>query len=577
MNRFAVWAPAASRVELCIEEERRPLIAGEAGTWSLDLARVPADTDYMLSIDGGPPRPDPRSGWQPYGVHAASRRIDHGAFPWTDAGFRATPIEQAVFYEMHVGTFTPAGRFTSAIERLDHLTQLGVTHLELMPVAAFAGERGWGYDGVCLYAPHPAYGSPDDLKHLVDAAHARRLTVILDVVYNHFGPAGNYLPAFGPYFTSRHHTPWGDAVNLDDAGSEEVRRFFIDSALQWLGLYHFDGLRLDAVHAFVDQSPRHFVAELTAAVHELGRASNRTLVVVAESDLNDPRVVLSHDEGGWGGDAQWSDDFHHALHALLTGERSGYYVDFGGMAPLAKALVDTYVYDGAYSASRERRHGRPATGVPPSRFLAYAQNHDQVGNRARGERLSQLVSVGRLEIAAAVVLLSPFLPMLFQGEEWGASTPFQYFTDHEGELGIAVTQGRRHEFVAFGWDVGDVPDPQASATFDRSKLDWSELAREPHRHLFDWHRRLVELRGRLSKLGAAVPCAESRHDETAGWFRFDRGPLSVAFHLGADAVRVPLPPASAHRLLLGTGDATIIDGTVRVAPDAVAVVLAEGR
>jgi maltooligosyltrehalose trehalohydrolase len=566
---LAVWAPAAARIELCIGDERHPMSRGTGGVWTIGDLEVLPGTDYAFSIDGGPPRPDPRSAFQPQGVHGPSRVVDHDAYTWHDAAFRAEPLASGVLYELHVGTFTPAGTFRAAVERLDHLAALGVTHVELMPLAAFAGERGWGYDGVALYAPHAAYGTPDDLKRLVDECHARHLAVILDVVYNHLGPSGNYLPLYGPYFTAHHRTPWGDAVNLEDAESDGVRRFFMDSARQWLLHYHFDGLRVDAVHALNDRSAVHFVEELAAEVHALGRDLGRPLVVVAESDLNDPRVVREPDDGGWGCDAQWSDDFHHALHVVLTGERSGYYADFGGMATLAKALARAYVYDGQYAPSRRRRHGRPADGVPASRFLAYSQNHDQVGNRAAGERLAHLVSRGRVKIAAAVTLLSPFVPLLFQGEEWAASAPFQYFTDHEPELGAAVTRGRREEFGAFGWSPEDVPDPQSPATFVRSKLDWDELPREPQRGILDWYRRLIRLRRRLPELGPVT----TEHDEARGFFRFDRAPLSVAFNVGTEPVRGPLPGGRRHRLVLTSDRVGLHDNTVELPPDSVAVVI----
>jgi maltooligosyltrehalose trehalohydrolase len=567
MPRFAVWAPSASSVELCLNDERRPMVPAACGEWTVD-ALVPPRADYLFSVDGGPPRPDPRSHEQPHGVHGPSRVVDHDAYTWRDAGFQAAPLSSAVLYEIHVGTFTEAGTFAAAVERLDHLVDLGITHVELMPVAAFAGERGWGYDGVSLYAPHPAYGAPDDLKRLVDACHARRLAVLLDVVYNHLGPSGNYLRYFGPYFTGHYRTPWGDAVNLDDAGSDGVRRFFLDNARHWLERYHIDGLRLDAVHALHDRSATHLVEELAAEVHALGREVGRPLVVIAESDLNDPRVVREPEQGGWGCDAQWSDDFHHALHALLTGERAGYYRDFGGMEALAKALRGAYVFDGGRSAFRGRRHGRPCSGVPAERFLAYSQNHDQVGNRAQGERLTHLVSPGRAKIAAAVTLLSPFVPLLFQGEEWGASAPFQYFTDHDDALGAAVTEGRRAEVAAFGGRADQVPDPQSPATFLRSKLDWTELGREPHREMADWYRQLLRLRRSLP----APETVATAMDERRGWFRFDRGEVSVAFNIGLEPVRVPLPRAHG-RLVLASEPVRQTEGAVEIPPDGVAVVM----
>jgi maltooligosyltrehalose trehalohydrolase len=462
---FRVWAPRATKVEIAVDNTRTPMAPDTSGWWTAD---VPADgpaTEYTFILDGGHPLPDPRSAWQPRGVHGPSRVVDHQAFAWTDARWQPGPLSSATVYELHVGTFTLAGTFEAAIERLDHLVALGITHVELMPVAEFPGGRGWGYDGVDLYAPHHGYGGPEGLKRLVDAAHRRGLAVILDVVYNHLGPAGNYLEHSGPYFTDRHRTPWGPAVNLDGPGSSEVRRFFCDNALMWLRDYYMDGLRLDAVHALIDTSAVHFLEQLAAEVQALAAQLGRHLVLIAESDLNDPRLVRPPEVGGYGVAAQWSDDFHHALHAVLTGERAGYYEDFGTLADLAQALTCAFVYDGRYSRFRDRRHGRPATGLSGHRFFGYLQNHDQIGNRAKGERSSHLISPGRLKIAAGLVLTSPFVPLLFQGEEWGASTPFQYFTDHEDpELGRAVSEGRRSEFSAFAWSAEEVPDPQDPAT-----------------------------------------------------------------------------------------------------------------
>src|ERR1700722_13382288 len=425
---------------------------GLRGWWVVATALPIPGADYAFVIDGAePPVPDPRSQSQPHGVHGRSRFVDHSAFPWTDSGWKAPALDSAIVYELHVGTFTAAATFDAAIDRLGYLKDLGVTHVELMPVAEFSGDRGWGYDGVDLFAPHHAYGGPDGLKRLVDACHARGLAVLIDVVYNHLGPSGNYLPRFGPYLTHRHSTPWGDAVNFDGRGSDEVRRLFCDNALMWLRDYHCDGLRIDAVHAIIDTSAIHFLEQLASEVAALERELGRRLVLIAESDLNDSRIVRARELGGYGIDAQWSDDFHHALHCVLTGERAGYYSDFGTIADLAKALRHAWVYDGRYSNHRGRPHGRSPAGLSGHHFLGYAQTHDQVGNRAKGERSSHLMSIARLKIGAAIVLCAPFIPMLFQGEEFGADTPFQYFTNHEEpELAKAVSEGRRKEFAAFG-------------------------------------------------------------------------------------------------------------------------------
>ena len=499
--RFSVWAPKAGRVELELRGVRLPLRPAQPGWWELE-AEAAAGDRYGYLLDGEGPFPDPRSRLQPDGVHGLSAVYDQSAFGWTDAAWKGIEPAGAIIYELHVGTFTPEGTFEAAIGRLDHLVALGVTAVELLPVAEFAGDRGWGYDGVDLFAAHHAYGGPDGLKRLVDACHGRGLAVVLDCVYNHLGPEGNYLGRFGHYFTGRYSTPWGEAVNYDGPWSDEVREFVFENALMWLGDFHCDGLRLDAVHAIWDFSAEHILEELGERVRRLQSQLGRRLFLIAESDLNDPRLVTPVERGGYGLDAQWSDDLHHALHAVLTGERQGYYEDFGELEQLLKALRQAFVYDGVHSPHRKRRHGRRPEGIPPAAFLAYAQNHDQVGNRAAGERLSQLVPEGKLRVAAAVVLLSPFIPMLFQGEEWGASTPYQFFSSHQDEaLARATWEGRMSEFRSFGWSPEKVPDPQDPGTYLRSKLDWSELEREPHRSLLDWHRRLIELRKRTS--GAA--------------------------------------------------------------------------
>ncbi|HEX6546834.1 MAG TPA: malto-oligosyltrehalose trehalohydrolase, partial [Bryobacteraceae bacterium] len=490
MHEFEVWAPNAQSIELQLGNRFFPLECGERGYWRAAVEDAQAGDDYGYIVDGQKPAiPDPRSPYQPNGVNGLSRLVDHSAFRWTDHHWQAPPLTGAVVYELHIGTFTPDGTFDSAIARLDYLRDLGITHVEFMPVNEFPGKRGWGYDGVDLYAPHHAYGGPDGLKRLVDACHARGLAVLLDVVYNHLGPSGNYLSRFGAYFNENYHTPWGAAVNLDGMWSTEVRRFFSDNALMWLRDYHFDGLRLDAVHAFLDRSAIHFLEQLAVEVSALASETERHLVLIAESDLNQPLVVIPREAHGYGLDAQWSDDFHHALHSVLTGERGGYYCDFGSVAQLAKSLKSVFVYDGIYSEYRKRNHGRPVVGLPATRFLGFLQNHDQIGNRVTGERTSHLLSVGQLKVAAALVLLGPFIPMLFQGEEFAASSPFQYFTDHEDPtVGHAVTKGRRREFASFGWNPESVPDPQSAGTYERSKLNWNEVGKEPHRAILDWHR-----------------------------------------------------------------------------------------
>ncbi|PLS74833.1 MAG: malto-oligosyltrehalose trehalohydrolase [Actinobacteria bacterium] len=563
MSSFRVWAPAAASVELALAGERLAMEPVGGGWYEVHPALARAGSDYRFVVDGGDQLPDPRSPWQPAGVHGPSRTVDHAAFPWSDGAWRGIHLPSAVVYELHVGSFSPEGTFDGAIGRLDHLVDLGVDVVELLPVGEFPGRWGWGYDGVDLYAPHHGYGGPDGLKRLVDACHGRGLAVALDVVYNHLGPAGNYLARFGPYFTDRYTTPWGPAVNLDGPGSDEVRAFFVDNAVMWLRDYHIDGLRLDAVHGFVDTSAVHLLEELGVRAEQLAASLGRSLFLIAESDLNDPRVVERREVGGYGMDAQWSDDFHHALHTVLTGERDGYYSDFGTLAQLATALERAFAYAGEHSAHRGRRHGRPIGELRAYRFLGYLQNHDQVGNRAAGERSGSLMSIGRLKVGAALVLTAPFIPMLFQGEEWGATTPFQYFTDHDDAgLGRAVSEGRRREFASFGWDPKDVPDPQDPATFERSRLDWSEVEAEVHREVLDWHRRLIRLRRQEPALSQGFEGLHVSYDEQALWLLVERGPVAVACNLGPTATTLPV----AGELMMASDAAVSLDGDGIVLP-----------
>ncbi|MEO5919304.1 MAG: malto-oligosyltrehalose trehalohydrolase [Candidatus Limnocylindrales bacterium] len=541
-----VWAPRASSVDLVTETDDGPsapraLQADAGGWWSGAWDDLGAGTDYRFSLDGGPLLPDPRSPWQPGGVHGPSRIVDHGAFPWTDTDWQPTPMGRAVIYELHVGTFSPEGTFDGVMKRLDHLIDLGITHVELMPVNAFPGRHGWGYDGVALFAVHDPYGGPEGLKRLVDACHGRGLSVLLDVVYNHFGPDGNYTGAYGPYQTDRYRTPWGAAINLDGPGSDEVRRFVLDNALGWLRDYHFDGLRIDAVHAFVDTSARHLLEELADEASGLSSALGRDLVLIAESDLNDPRLVRSPADGGYGIGATWSDDLHHAIHVALTGERLGYYEDFVGLPDIERAMRDIYVYGGRYSAHRDRRHGRSPEGLEPGQFVGFSQNHDQVGNRAAGERLAHLAGNDAARVGAALVLAGPFVPLLFQGEEWAAATPFQYMTDHQDpELARLVSEGRRSEFATFGWAPDEVPDPQDPATLERSRLDWSEPTREPHAGMLDWYRRLIDLRRSIPGLSDGLR-PTVRTDAELGWLSLDGGAVAVLANLGPDAATIPFP------------------------------------
>lgn len=567
MIPFSVWAPRADQVELLLGGDRVPMTRGHRGWWS---AAVPGrhPMDYEFVLDDGEPLPDPRSRRQPSGPHGPSRTFDVTAVPWTDEGWAPPDLATGVVYELHIGTFTPEGTFDAAITRLPHLADLGVTHVEIMPIADFPGRRGWGYDGVGKYAVHEAYGGPAGFARFVDAAHRHGLAVILDVVFNHLGPDGNYLGRFGPYFIPGVRTPWGDAINFDGADSDQVRDFMIGAAVQWLRDYRVDGLRLDAIHAMRDNSAIPFVAELAAVVRRLEYELDRRLVLIAEDDRNDPRVVGDLDRGGWGIAAQWADEFHHALHVALTGERNGYYADFSGLTDLATAINRPFVYDGRYSPSRRKVVGASSRGLPPSRFVVCLQNHDQVGNRARGERISHLVSPQLARVGAAFVLLSPSIPLIFQGEEWAASSPFRYFTDHQDPaLGTMVSRGRREEFAAFGWDPADVPDPQDPATFTASKLDWSDLTAEPHASTLSWYRSLLALRHTTPDLADGP--ATARTDPEAGWLVMDRRSVRVAANFSDRTCRVPLDRPG--RAILATTDVDVDGACIALPAESVAI------
>lgn len=576
MHRFQLWAPQAAKLAVKVGDVQFPMTGPDRhGWWTADAAEAADGSNYAFLIDDDPtPYPDPRSLRQPAGVHGFSQIYSHGQFAWHDGNFHAPPLSSAIVYELHIGTFTREGTLDAAIGKLSHLADLGITHVELMPVASFAGTHGWGYDGVALFSVHEPYGGPDALKRFVDAAHRHGLAVLLDVVYNHFGPVGNYTGKFAPYTTDAHHTPWGGAVNLEGKWSHQVRRFFCDNALMWLRDYHLDGLRLDAVHAFVDRSAIHFLEQLATEVAALESALGRRLVLIAESDLNDPRVVTPREAGGFGNDAQWSDDFHHALFSVLAPHQSaGYYADFGLISQLAKALQRVFVYDGLYSSYRNRIHGRPVGDLSRHRFLGYIQNHDQVGNRATGDRISHIAGLRRAKIAAALVFTSPFIPLIFQGEEWAASSPFQYFAEHEdAEMARAVSQGRKREFAAFGWNPADIPDPENPATFERSKLRWNELHEPQHAETFAWYRELIRLR-------RATPClnnGEARHlrvfyNEQQTWLRMERGSITVICNLGTED-RQFLLPRSSRILLSSYPGLRSADDSLTVPPDTVVVV-----
>ena len=510
--RVPVWAPAAQTVELHLPDQDRlvGMIPVPGGWWTAPFDLEPG-TDYAFRVDGSPNRPDPRSALQPDGVHGPSRTVDPDTWRWTDQNWAGKDLRGSVIYELHVGTFTPEGTLDAAASRLGHLVDLGVDIVEFMPLAAFPGKAGWGYDGVGLWAVHEAYGGPDALARFVDAAHNAGIGVCLDVVYNHLGPSGNYLSVFGPYFTPAHHTPWGEAVNYDHDGSQQVRAFVIDSALRWMRDFHIDALRLDAIHEIKDDAAaaatpqRHVLAELSDAVAALSIELGRPLSLVAEADLNDVGVITPTSEEppakapSLGMTAQWADDVHHALHARLTGEDQGYYGDFAEVGAWAKAYGRAFLHNGTWSTFRERNWGAPVPeDTDPRRFVVFGSDHDQVGNRAVGDRPSAILDDAALAATAALVLLSPYTPMLFMGEEWGTRTPFQFFTDHEeDDLARSVSEGRVREFAGFGWDADEIPDPQAAATVEASRLRWSELDEAEHARMLDWYQALTTLRRNL--------------------------------------------------------------------------------
>jgi maltooligosyltrehalose trehalohydrolase len=500
--RFLVWAPRAQKVEVRLVwpvERLVPLEKNSQGYHHAIVENVEPSTQYLFRLDGDTERPDPASRSQPGGVHAPSELVS-ADFPWNDACWFGLPLEDYILYELHVGAFTSEGTFDAVIPHLGSLKELGITAVELMPVAQFPGNRNWGYDGTYPYAVQNSYGGPQGLKRLVNACHQNGMAVVLDVVYNHLGPEGNYLADFGPYFTDRYKTPWGAAVNFDGPHSDHVRRFFLENALYWVTEFHIDVLRIDAVHAIFDFSAKPFLEELALAVHQQGQRLNRRIHLIAESALNDPRLVRPRALGGYNLDAQWNDDFHHALHTLLTGEKSGYYQDFGKLRHLAKAYREGFVYSGDYSAFRRRRHGNSSRDIPAQRFVVFAQTHDQVGNRMRGERLSALISLEGLKLAAGSVFLSPFIPLMFMGEEYGETAPFPYFISHSDTALIEnVRQGRRKEFAAFKWQ-GAPPDPQDEKTFLQAKLNHYLRHQGHHRILLDFYKELIRIRQEIPSL-----------------------------------------------------------------------------
>jgi len=559
---FRVWAPERERIELHIvapRERRVPMQKMENGYHEAVIDDCPEGTRYLFALDNGKERPDPASRHQPDGVHAASVVIGRD-FEWHDQHWRGVALEDYVLYELHVGTFTAEGTFDAIIPRLDDLRDLGITAIELLPIAQFPGARNWGYDGTYVGAAQNSYGGPRALKRLVDACHQRGLAILLDVVYNHLGPEGNYIAEFGPYFTDRYKTPWGLALNLDGPRSDDVRWFFIHNALQWIDEFHFDGLRVDAVHAIVDHSAEPFLQDLTSAVHLRAEALQRRVYAIAESDLNDPRVITPKEDYGLGFDSQWSDDYHHSLHAILTGESDGYYEGFSGKpSDLARATASGYLYIGQHSRYRGRKYGALPKTRDGAKFVVSAQNHDQVGNRMLGERLAELVSVEQVRIAAAAIVLSPFLPMLFMGEEYGEKAPFQYFTSHgDPDLIEAVRKGRLEEFDDFDWE-GEPPDPHDERTFQRSKLNWSLAGRGEHASLRRLYKQLLTFRRETPALRRLDLASIDTHadDERGLLFvlrRADGDQALIAFNFGpkAQCAEIPFAPAN-WRALLDTG------------------------
>jgi maltooligosyltrehalose trehalohydrolase len=513
---FRVWAPSCFSVELHFLQDNRVIaMAQQSEGYFIATQGIDPGKSYYYRLNGATDRPDPASRAQPEGVHGPSMVVDPTGYEWNDREWRGLPLLDFIVYELHVGTFSKTGTFDGVLGYLRYLRdEVGITALELMPVGQFPGSRNWGYDGTYLFSPQWSYGGPDGLKRLVDACHAEGLAVILDVVYNHLGPEGNYLKDFGPYFTDRYRTPWGDAINYDGPNSDPVRHFVISNALYWITEYHIDALRLDAVHGIYDFGAHHILQELSTAVHWQAEQLGRKVYLIAETDLNDTRIISSSSRGGYGIDAQWNDDFHHALHVEVTGEHQGYYEDFDGLTHVGKALQSGYVYTGQHSRFRHRKHGNDSVQCSPCQFMIFAQNHDQIGNRARGDRLSTLTSLGALRAVAATVLLAPQIPMLFMGEEYAETAPFQYFTDHgEPTLAEAVKLGRQREFAPFGWSESDIPDPQALTTFKSSRIDLDHRT-EQQSEMLQWVASLIDLRKRLPAL-ASGDGKERHHQVTA--------------------------------------------------------------
>jgi maltooligosyltrehalose trehalohydrolase len=585
---FEVWAPSASTVELVVAEGEHSMDRSTDGWWrtahpGAGAAAAGEDIDYGFRVDGQGPFPDPRSRRQPRGVHELSRTFDPGRHEWQDAAWTGRPLGGSAVYELHIGTFTPEGTLEAAAGRLDHLVALGIDFVELLPVNAFNGTHNWGYDGVLWYAVHEQYGGPAAYQRFVDSCHAAGIGVIQDVVYNHLGPSGNYLPMFGPYLSEEAGNTWGASINLDGPDSDPVRRYIIENALMWLRDYHVDGLRLDAVHALRDHRATHVLEELAGEVAALSAAVRRPLTLIAESDLNDPRLITPREAAGYGLDAQWSDDFHHAVHVALTRETVGYYADFEPLRALQKVLARGFFHDGTFSSFRGRLHGRriDTERMPAWRLVVGSQNHDQIGNRATGDRLTAHLDPGQLAIAATLTLLGPYTPMLFMGEEWGASTPWQFFTSHpEPELGEATATGRIDEFARMGWDPNQVPDPQDPQTFERSKLVWEEIDQPQHAALLDFYRKLGALRRSNSSFtDPRFDRLSVRCDESDRWLTLRRGDSEILVNFSDEPRTVPLSlPAesAAIALTFATDEEAVLEyrpDAVRLAGHSVAVMV----
>jgi len=543
---FILWAPFLKSVSVKIVspmERIIPMGKDESGYWKIKVDDVFHGTLYLYRLENEKDRPDPASQFQPEGVHGSSRVIDHNSFNWEDESWRGIDLSEMIIYELHAGALTTEGTFDGVIAKLDEIRDLGINAIELMPVAQFPGERNWGYDGVYPFAVQNSYGGPEGLKRLVNECHKKGIAVVLDVVYNHLGPEGNYLWDFGPYFADKYKTPWGMAINFDDAHSNEVRNFFIENAIHWFHNYHIDALRLDAIHGISDLSAKPFLKELAEKVEEALAYAGRKYYLIAESDLNDSRVIRTSEMGGYGIDAQWCDDFHHSLHSLLTGENQGYYIDFGRIEHLVKSIREGFVYSGQYSEYRKRNHGNSSKDIPAGKFIVFSQNHDQIGNRMLGERLSTLVSFEALKLAAGTVLLSPYIPLLFMGEEYGEDSPFLYFVSHSGhDLVEAVRKGRREEFKSFGWGM-EPPDPQSTETFLKSKIKWGKRYEGKHKVLLDFYKHLIKLREdipALSNLDRDCLDVAGFEDKKVFFMRRWKGESEIfcVFNFNSSAVRL---------------------------------------